>query len=125
MLAAMGNIQAGALSIQMDCPGCKPVMHMDSCDENDSKAHHATAGQVQKRHHEQAAGCDTLLCLTPTQQAAGLIDRALDNPDRTASRPLHYSLESPPSQSQTMAGLLPEKTGPPVPLYTKFCVLRY
>lgn len=125
VFGALGVVQAGVTTLHDVCPECTKVVQMDCCADGAAKMHQSDPQPMQKRHRVPTPDCDTNLCLLPIQQPAVLLDRSQDLPDGSVSLPWQdFSGSLSPAWLEE-AHPPPERTGPPVSLYTLYCVLLY
>ena len=125
VFGALGLVQAGATTLHDVCPECTKIVQMDCCADGAMKMHQPASQPMQKRHRLPTPDCDTNLCLVPAQPPAVIFDRSQDQPELSVSLPWHHFHDSHPPAWLEEEHPPPEKAGPPVPLYTLYCVLLH
>ena len=142
LFVAMGTALASGVSFQTDSHGCRsavpmdccagisgqsfqPTGQMDCCGTNTNKADQAQVNPVQNYLDQTISDCGNSFCGAPSQPSCLIVKNPRHFSDGGVQLQLYYSQEVPTSQVRAGALCLPEITGPPVPLYTRYCVLRY
>lgn len=145
LFVAMGTTQAGGVTFQSDSPeshGCRTAMPMDCCSDltmqphqtsgqadccgaPSSKTYRASSSVDRTFSAEPLSDCQNSFCKLPVQPPDGIVDSPRHLSNGGSLQAQQYAPEFPPSQRQAAWRCLPERTGPPVPLYTRYCVLRY
>jgi hypothetical protein len=142
IFVATGSVQAGNSSFRLTGPDCGPAMPMDCygdvatqpsqssgqtdcCGAGSIKTVRASARPDRTFSSETLSDCENSFCDLPVQPPAGIIDSPRHFSTGLLLQAQQFPLEIPSAQYPSGPQCPAERTGPPVPLYTRYCVLRY